>query len=85
MKIEESYSESNLTRSECFVAKILKLQQNMEFPNTLLGTGGAAPRGSSPLPATMKFNVSELFQKRFFFVVDYSVAYGGLRLKNILK
>ncbi len=56
MKIEESYSESNLTRSECFVAKILKLQQNMEFPNTLLGTGGAAPRGSSPLPGTSKYS-----------------------------
>ncbi len=31
MKIEECYLEGNATKSECFVAKILKLQQNMDF------------------------------------------------------
>ena len=36
MKIEEGYSESNATKSECFVAEILELEQNMDFWNRLL-------------------------------------------------
>ncbi len=31
MKIEECYQEGNATKSECFAAKILKLQQNTDF------------------------------------------------------
>ena len=31
MKIEECYLKGNATKSECFAAKILKLQQNTDF------------------------------------------------------
>ncbi len=35
MKIEEGYSESNATKSECFGAEILESEQNMEFSERL--------------------------------------------------
>lgn len=36
MKIEEGYSESNVTKSERFAAKIWESEQNMEFLDTLI-------------------------------------------------